>query len=150
MKLPGDDGVQGIPIDSLTVDPDLTEAEAVELAQELGDESAHVEPDGYKSVDPEFVVRAIDFKQYDRFVVDGEYDDANGRYVVASNPTWSSTILVAPVWAEPGDEEYEHAGDWNQMARYFHLWVAWLRGNVRQVRVETQYVDAETGEVLEL
>lgn len=150
MKQPGDDGRQGIDIDRLTVHPEITRKQALELAEELAEDANvpyEVLPDeGY--IEPEFVKNAIDFREGDRFLVIHP-GGPNDHYQVVSDHNWNRDVYVAPIDAEPGHPDYEGTA-WGEFASHVDLWWDWLRGRVVEVRKESRFIRTDTREEIDV
>jgi hypothetical protein len=157
MKQPGDNPMQGIAIDRLSVHPDITAKQAVGMARDLAleadmDSEILLEGDHIPIVDGEFVAKAIDFRRGDMFV----YDPANEpmeTHKVSSDHNHTRGIEVMRIDAEPGDMAFDRhdAGmAWDEFERYGKLWLEWLRGNVVPVRSETRYVRTDTGQEVDV
>lgn len=155
MKQPGQYGVQGIDIDRLKVDHELTAGRAVELAQELADDAnmdieAYNDPNFGLQIEGRFVRKAIDFRQNDMFVIEHPGGPNDYHKVVSDHNYHPTGIKVAPVNAEPGTPKYERAPDYEQVGSYGNLWYDWLRGRVVQVERVEKYVRADTGQEVDV
>lgn len=148
MKLPGENGVQGIEIERTTVHPGTTPRQAVELARNLGDDiEAYYDDEHGMIVDGEFVATAIDFRKGDLFLVERQ-GQQDGYYQVYSDHNWTRGVEVVQMDAEPGtfEMEYHDAGaEWDQIDSYGNLWLAWLQGHVVPIEKKSVYIRSDTG-----
>jgi hypothetical protein len=157
MKQPGNNGVQGVEIEQLSVDPGMSPERAVELAKEVAEEAgmtieAYHRDEYGTQVESEFVSKAIDFRIGDLFMVEHP-GGPNDYYQVVSDSNFCRGIEVVRMELLPGDFEMENHGsgtEWDTFSTYGQLWVDWLRGRVIPVRREQRFVRTDTGAEVDL